>query len=108
MKTDTPKETCETCYGLGRVDAVYAPCPDCELTAARELVKNLEITVLSLMMENKTVTEQRDRLAEALEYVVDDLDFEICERIGHSDKWCSLITAREALQSINPPTGDKI
>jgi len=65
-KSDTPKETCETCYGLGRVDAVYAPCPDCELTAARELVKNLEITVLSLMMENKTVTEQRDRLAEAL------------------------------------------
>jgi len=37
---------------------------DSELTAARELVKNLEITVLSLMMENKTVTEQRDRLAE--------------------------------------------
>jgi hypothetical protein len=65
-ESDTPRETCETCYGLGRVDAVYAPCPDCELTAARELVKNLEITVLSLMMENKTVTEQRDRLAEAV------------------------------------------
>ena len=21
---------CKTCHGLGRVDAVYAPCPDCE------------------------------------------------------------------------------
>jgi predicted ATP-dependent endonuclease of OLD family len=36
-----------------------------ELTAASELVKNLEITVLSLMMENKTVTEQRDAIEEA-------------------------------------------
>jgi len=57
-------------------------------------------TIRQLETELTAVTEQRDRLAEALEYVVDDLDFEICERIGHSDKWCSLITAREALQSL--------
>jgi hypothetical protein len=47
---------------------------DDELIAARELVKNLEITVLSLMMENKTVTEQRDRLADLVKQFVSILD----------------------------------
>jgi len=85
---------------------------DDELIAARELVKNLEITVLSLMMENKTVTEQRDRLAEALQACREDsveLLGERCfwqnePRCDYQKRWQethdNLTRADEALQSL--------
>jgi hypothetical protein len=74
---------------------------ECALTAARELVKNLEITVLSLMMENKTITEQRDRLAEAFrKFVI------LTERMSSgievgNDLIVAWDIADEALQSLN-------
>jgi hypothetical protein len=71
-----------------------------ELTAARELVKNLEITVLSLMMENKTVTEQRDRLVEALK----EID---CNKHGRNSGFECRAIASKALQSLTTNTPDQ-
>jgi len=82
---------------------------DEELTAARELVKNLEITVLSLMMENKTVTEQRDRLAVALQKLRNNESmslggaaYEIVEQALQS-----LITNAQAMASADENTPPK-
>jgi hypothetical protein len=69
---------------------------DSELTAARELVKNLEITVLSLMMENKTITEQRDKLAEAGKDLLKNL-YNINDDGG---KIATIRRMKEALQSL--------
>jgi chaperonin GroEL (HSP60 family) len=68
-----------------------------ELDNATSDAKQSEVDAIRALHERNEAREQRDRLAEALEYVVDDLDVEIRGRIGHSGKWCSLITAREAL-----------
>jgi hypothetical protein len=114
-QSDTPRETCETCYGLGRVDAVYAPCPDCELTAARAEIEWLKLKLTAARAEidmlgiryaaaemhhannMQEVTERRDRLAEALKPFID----------VWSDKYCDLVVtisqlnfANEALQSL--------
>jgi hypothetical protein len=70
-----------------------------DLHAERAIIADLE-HVDVLKRELAEAKEQRDRLAEALEYVVDDLDVETRGRIGHSGKWCSLITAREALAAV--------
>jgi hypothetical protein len=92
-QTDTPRETCETCYGLGRVDAVYAPCPDCELTAARAEIDMMGIRYAAAEMHHannmQEVTEQRDRLKEALKDVMKSGDSTIMYR-----------TAEAALQSL--------
>jgi len=65
--TPTPKENCETCHGLGRVDAVYAHCPNCVLTAAREELKavtierdEFHVKIEELAIKLQATTEQRD------------------------------------------------
>ncbi len=81
---DTPRETCETCYGLGRVDAVYAPCPDCELTAARAEIERLDTAGIHschkncqrpncvLRRELRAVTEQRDVASQCHKWCYED------------------------------------
>jgi len=104
-QTDTPRETCETCYGLGRVDAVYAPCPDCELTAARAEIDMMGIRYAAAEMHHannmQEVTEQRDRLKEALRKAIswgDSASHHILYR--ENINWTYLDEAREALQSL--------
>jgi predicted nucleic acid-binding Zn-ribbon protein len=84
-----------------------------ELVEAREQLDDAIVEAAHYMRQAMKVErelaearEQRDMLAEALEYVVDDLDVETRGRIGHSGKWCSLITAREALAAVKGGSHD--
>jgi hypothetical protein len=92
MNTDTPTPRTNKAFLDG-----YTFCKE-DMMPAVAFASQLE-------RELTAVTEQRDRLAEALQYVVDDLDVEISDRIGSSVKWCSLVTARKALEDIKG--GDK-
>jgi hypothetical protein len=116
-ESDTPRETCETCYGLGRVDAVYAPCPDCKLNAARAEVGwlklkltaardeiewlKLKLTAAHTEVQLKNlrldaVKMERDRLVEALRRVMNWMD-----ESGYYDV-SPYHQAVEALQSLTP------
>jgi hypothetical protein len=104
-ESDTPRETCETCYGLGRVDAVYAPCPDCELTAARAELSEKEDCIDNWMKEAMKFKEQRDRLAEALKNLVkanETWNQGMMDVIGRPPNWNDsyLNEAKQALQSL--------
>ena len=66
----------------------------CDIEHCADFARQLE-------RELAEAREQRDKLADALQYVVDDLDYEIMERIGTSENWCSLSTARQALAAID-------
>jgi hypothetical protein len=73
-----------------------------ELDILKNKYANIETTALSLMMENKTVTEQRDRLAEALQDLIescnciDSVDFMPVSMPEAFEK------AQQALQSLPP------
>jgi hypothetical protein len=92
--TPTPRTDAETQKDESdHVDTEFGPFAPSD-TVSADFARQLE-------RELAEVRWQRDKLAEALQYVVDDLDYEIRERIGTSENWISLITARQSLAAID-------
>ncbi len=61
-----------------------------------EAIREIE----QLERELAEAREQRDRLAEALQYVMQDLEIELSSRGQRDEQWSSLMTAREALTAV--------
>ncbi len=109
---DTPRETCETCYGLGRVDAVYAPCPDCELTAARAEIERLDTAGIHschkncqrpncvLRRELRAVTEQRDVASQCHKWCYEDRKRIIEELTAVTEQRDRLAEAMRKIQKV--------
>ena len=113
-QTDTPRTNAAINASGGQWSFVLLDCSselERELTAAREKLAKAgvgdykadyflgELTETGkLRSELKAVTEQRDRLAEALRIIADGTS---CRECGGEDQ---ALLAREALQSLNQPT----